>query len=104
MRDRAFKVRGNTAKIIDIHCKHCDSVQLRYQKDGTGGLLRCYLNRIVEEVDGIIEKTAQGGKLTCGTCRQVLGTPMVHTDRRPAIRLRPGYTYKRLSAFDNTYT
>ena len=36
-------------RTIDIHCMKCQSLLYRYSKGGTGGLVKCYLERIVEE-------------------------------------------------------
>ena len=43
-RDKYFKERGGTAKIIDVCCLSCGNILFVYQKDGPGWLKRCYLN------------------------------------------------------------
>jgi hypothetical protein len=45
-RGRFRATRGGKAVMFDIHCSSCDTKILWYQKNGTGNLLRCYLNRI----------------------------------------------------------
>ena len=44
-KDKYLRVRGGTARMLDIHCAKCGAWILKYQKDGVGQLLRCYLNR-----------------------------------------------------------
>lgn len=36
-------------RTIDIHCMKCRALLYRYSKGGTGGLVKCILERIVED-------------------------------------------------------
>jgi hypothetical protein len=49
-------------RTIGIHCMKCRSLLYRYKKGGTGGLVKCFEDRIVED------RTA--GDLHCHECGQ----------------------------------
>ena len=103
-KDKYLRARGGKAYMLDIHCAQCDAWVLRYQKDGPGQLLRCYLNRIFAppklerlQRDPNITEPRNMVNLTCSKCRSVIGTPMRHLDDRLAFHLRKGaYAKKRL--------
>lgn len=102
IRDKHFKARGSTAKFLEVVCKSCDDPVILYQKDGTGRLLRCYLDRIFEppkyaELQDKVATTDDMPNLCCMGCDEAIGVPMRHIDGRLAFRLRPGAYYKRKS-------
>ena len=93
-RDKYLRVRGGKARMLNISCSQCGTFLLRYQKDGPGNLLRCYLNRIFipEELekmqrDPVIREPKHMSTLVCAKCKTVIGTPMRHADGRLAFRL-----------------
>jgi LSD1 subclass zinc finger protein len=49
-------------RTIAIHCASCRTLLYRYSKGGTGGLVKCFVERIVED------RTA--GDLKCPRCGQ----------------------------------
>ena len=49
-------------RTIDIHCLKCRSLLYRYSKGGTGGLVKCFVERIVED--------RTRGDLECPRCGQ----------------------------------
>jgi len=49
-------------RTIGIHCRRCRALLYRYSKGGTGGLVKCFVERIVED------RTA--GDMTCPGCGQ----------------------------------
>ena len=49
-------------RTISIHCLRCRTLLYRYKKGGTGGLVKCFIDRIVED------NTA--GDLCCSGCGQ----------------------------------
>jgi len=53
-------LREMTRRTIAIHCSGCRSLLYRYRKGGTGGLVKCFVDRIVED------RTA--GDLRCPRC------------------------------------
>jgi hypothetical protein len=49
-------------RTIAIHCMKCRSLLYRYRKGGTGGLVKCYVERIAED--------RTNGDLRCHVCGQ----------------------------------
>ena len=49
-------------RTIAIHCSRCRALLYRYQKGGTGGLVKCFVERIVED--------RTSGDLRCHECGQ----------------------------------
>lgn len=92
-KDKYFRERGGTAKIINVSCMQCGRILFTYQKDGPGWLKRCYLNRIIhpEKYSRLQhEKELKDlGKLKC-ICGSVIGSPMKHKDGRIAFHLIRG--------------
>ncbi|MEI6731129.1 MAG: hypothetical protein WCK90_00460 [archaeon] len=95
-KDKYFRERGGTAKIINVNCMKCGNLIFVYQKDGPGWLKRCYLNRILwpEEYSKLINDKnitlpSQLKNLVC-VCGNVLGSPMQHKDKRIAFHLIRG--------------
>ena len=54
-------------RTISIHCAGCRQLLYRYRKGGTGALVKCYLDRIVED------RTA--GDLHCPGCMRLFARP-----------------------------
>jgi len=92
-KDKYFRKRGGTAKIIKVSCAKCNNLILIYQKDGPGWLKRCYLNRIIEPKYNSKINMEQLKNLTC-KCGEIIGLPMKHKDRRLAFHLIRG-NFKR---------
>lgn len=103
-KDKYLRARGGKMKILNIHCTHCGTWVLKYQKDGPGQLLRCYLNRILapQELEQLqrqptIKEPRNMSNLICSQCKSIIGTPMRHMDGRLAFHLRKGaYSKKQL--------
>lgn len=77
--------------MLDISCEKCESHICHYQKDGPGILKRLYLDRIT----GLVTDSE---KLTCLSCKEVLGIKIVYKkEDRPAYRLFAGSTTKKLA-------
>jgi len=101
-KDRYRNVRGGEAHLLDIRCVKCNSLIITYQKDGIGGLLRCYLNRIMypPELERLQYHFNRNNlkslpNLTCKSCGLLIGTPMLYMDGRVAYRLQRGNFLKR---------
>ncbi len=99
--DKYRKIRGGKAFMIRLFCL-CGAELLHYQKDSDGKLKRCYLNRIFGpenfeklQYDRGSTDPKNIAPLTCATCKQVIGMPIVHHDRRIAFRLRQGFFTKK---------
>ncbi len=90
--NRYTKSRGQPA-MLDMSCSACNTYLMRYQKDGPGRLLRCYLDRIhhPDKLKNIqYEKfdTNKTPKLCCNSCKKLIGIPMIYKkENRPAYRL-----------------
>jgi hypothetical protein len=102
--DKYRKARGGSTRLLDIFCVSCNGLLMKYQKDGKGNLLRCYLNRIfyppnLEQLqhDPKIQSPRDMLNLACSQCKSVIGTPMFYEDGRLAFRLRKGLYYKKLA-------
>lgn len=63
-------------RTIDIHCMKCRTLLYRYRKGGTGGLVKCYEDRIAEDLTN--------GDLACPQCGQEFA-------RRRMIRGKPAH-------------
>src|SRR4051812_34084406 len=101
-KDKFSRARGGSSKILDIHCTNCGAWVLKYQKDGPGNLLRCYLNRIVTpphlaalQYDPKIRESKDMPNLACPQCNTVIGVPIRHDDGRLAFRLLKGKYSKK---------
>ena len=84
--------------IINVFCEKCEHLILVYQKDRTGRIKRCYLNRIVSQASfAALQKQVKDhyklGNLVCNY-GSVIGFPMKYKDGRLAFRLIRG-KYKR---------
>ncbi len=49
-------------RTIAIHCRRCRTLLYRYRKWGTGGLVKCHVDRIIED--------HTDGDLCCPSCQQ----------------------------------
>jgi hypothetical protein len=106
--DRYRNARGGIAFVYELRCAACSRPILIYQKDGRGGLHRCYLNRILApaqlanlQVMARFTEPANLADLACSHCGLVIGTLMRHSDGRLAFRLRQG-TFQRKAIADST--
>ena len=94
-KDKYFRERGGSAKIINVSCMKCGKLLFIYQKDGPGWLKRCYLNRIIapekySKLQTLGLKEPKGlGNLIC-ECGETIGSPMRNKDRRLAFHLIRG--------------
>ncbi len=102
-KDRYSKARGGNSRFFDIFCGACNAHILLYQKDGSGALLRMYLDRIFAPPDlARLQFGAHDKKdvpnLECQKCHNLIGVPMVYeSENRLAIRLIRGSFAKKNS-------
>ena len=71
---------------IAIHCAQCRTLLYRYRKGGQGGLVKCLLERIVED--------RTGGDLKCPRCGQEFARFRT-IGGRPAHKIIQGKVYTR---------
>ena len=106
-RDRYSKARGGKSRFLDIFCSTCNNHIALYQKDGSGALLRMYMDRIFAPAELAILRHQHDNKkgvpnLQCPHCQTLIGTPMVYElESRLAFRLARGTFAKKNS--DGTY-
>jgi uncharacterized Zn finger protein (UPF0148 family) len=73
-------------KTISVHCRRCRTRLYRYKKGGTGGLVKCYLDRIVED--------ATDGGTSCPECGQEFARPITIAGK-PANKIIAGKVYTK---------
>lgn len=74
------------ARTISILCSKCRVLLYRYRKGGTGGLVKCFVERIVED------RTA--GDLRCPACGQEFAR-LKTIGGRPAHKIVQGKVFTR---------
>jgi hypothetical protein len=73
-------------RTISIQCMKCRSLLYRYRKGGTGGLVKCFVERIVED--------RTDGDLKCPNCKQQFARFKM-IGGRPAHKIIQGKVYTR---------
>lgn len=73
-------------RTIAIHCAACRTLLYRYRKGGTGGLVKCFVERIAED------RTA--GDLRCPACSQAFARP-IDIAGRAAHKIIQGKVFTR---------
>jgi ribosomal protein S27E len=73
-------------RTIAIHCRACGTLLYLYRKAGSGGLVKCLLERIAED------HTA--GDLRCPGCGQEFARPRMYGGS-PAHKIIQGKVYTR---------
>ena len=73
-------------RTIAIHCAGCRKLLYRYRKGGTGALVKCFVERIVED------RTA--GDLSCPGCHRVFARPGVLSGK-PIHKIIQGKVFTR---------
>ena len=94
-RDRFYRARGGTARLLRIACGYCGSYLCIYQKDGNGKLRRLYWDRL-SKATFVVAHTAGASQsdmrpAVCGACGHTVGAPVAYApENRLAWRLLPG--------------
>jgi hypothetical protein len=73
-------------RTIAIHCNRCRTLLYRYAKRGTGGLVKCYVDRIVED--------HTDGDLCCPACGEQFARERMIRGK-PAHKIIGGKVYTR---------
>ena len=73
-------------RTIAIHCAGCRTLLYRYHKGGTGGLVKCFLERIAED--------CTGGDMKCPQCGQEFAR-FATIQNRPAHKIIQGKVFTR---------
>ncbi len=79
---------------LDILCGQCGKFIVRYRKEGSGQLIRIYLDKILEpkSLAGLksIGSKSNLPALVCPECNNSVGHPMEHEGSRLAYRMIKG--------------
>lgn len=90
-RDKYKSSRGGYSRLLNLHCRKCNSLVAVYQKDGPGNLRRLYLDRIIspEKLVGLQKDNIKTVlPLKCCKCDSILGMPYVYgKEKRNAFRI-----------------
>lgn len=73
-------------RTISILCSKCRTLLYTYRKGGTGGLVKCFVERIVED--------HTGGDLRCPSCGQEFARERTIAGK-PALRIIGGKVFTR---------
>lgn len=100
IRDKYKSARSGASKILNIHCRECDTIVIEYQKDGTGNLYRLYMDRIMapDVYVGWQNKDINGIEpLRCLQCKTIIAMPYIHKkENRNAFRIIQEAMVKRI--------
>ena len=78
--------KGSKVYAIRIYCVKCKTLLYKYQKEGLGSLIKCYKDRIIEDLTK--------GDLKCPKCgEQFARETMMHG--RPVNKIIQGKVYVR---------
>lgn len=103
VRDRFSRARGGNSELLSLSCTRCNTEVMVYQKDGKGGLVRCYFDRMYLPKNPMnhfpLERNkplSQLPNLHCPSCNTVIGTPMMfNKEHRLAYRVIRGTLAKK---------
>ena len=73
-------------RTIAIHCSACRTLLYRYKKGGTGGLVKCFVERITQDFTH--------GDLHCPECKQQFARPL-NIAGRAAHKIIQGKVFTR---------
>lgn len=99
-RDKYKSARGGYSRLLNLHCRKCNTVFAEYQKDGPGNLRRLYMDRIMapDKLVGVEEKSIKDiSPLKCPKCGYVIGIPYIYKkENRKAFRVFQDALVKRI--------
>ncbi len=73
---------------VVVECK-CGKDIFKYQKAGTGRLIKCFLGRILEDYISLPKHLPTGASVLCSKCGERIGTiQLIHG--APAVKLNQG--------------
>ena len=90
-RDKYKSARGGHSRLLNLHCRKCDTVFAEYQKDGPGNLRRLYMDRIMapQNTVGLQNKNIKDiSPIKCPKCGFTVGVPYIYKkEKRKAFRV-----------------
>ncbi len=82
------------SKHLNISCGQCGNFLVRYKKEGSGQLIRLYLDKILGPKSltdlKFMSKKSSLPVLVCPECNHLVGHPMEHEGNRLAYRMIKG--------------
>jgi len=104
-KDKYKSARGGNSRLLDLHCRKCDTFIAVYQKDGPGNLRRLYMDRIMEpeKLVGLQHKSIKDVlPIKCDKCGFVVGLPYIYKkEKRNAFRTFQGALVKRIKKLNS---
>lgn len=90
-RDKYKSARGGYSRLLNLHCRKCNTIFAKYQKDGPGNLRRLYMDRIMapEALMGLEKKNIKSiPPIKCPKCDFIIGVPYIYKrENRKAFRV-----------------
>lgn len=71
---------------IEVYCSGCGTLLYKYKKEGSGSLVKCYTDRIIED--------HAKGNLKCPNCQQDFARQAI-IHNRPANKIIQGRVFTR---------
>lgn len=100
-KDKFTHARDGGSKILDLHCRNCDTVFAVYQKDGSGYLRRMYMDRIVspDSLVGLQNTNIDDiDPIRCSGCNTIVAMPYIYKkENRNAYRVFRDSVIKRIA-------
>jgi phage FluMu protein Com len=85
-KDQYLKNRKGYSQIYALYCAKCNELLAYYQKDGSGDLLRIYVDRINHSKYS--KDFKEDKKFLCPKCKRLIGLGYIYKkENRPSYRL-----------------
>ena len=99
-RDKYKSARSGYSRLLNLHCRKCDTIFAEYQKDGPGNLRRLYMDRIMapKKLVGQEKKNIKDiSPIRCPKCEVIVGMPYIYKkENRKAFRVFQDAFVKRI--------
>lgn len=100
-KDKFTRIRSGESRLLDLHCRACDTVFAVYQKDGSGHLRRMYMDRIVSP-DSLVglqnTNIDEIDPIRCSGCNVIVAMPYIYKkEKRNAFRVFRDSVIKRIT-------
>ena len=90
-RDKYKSARGGYSRLLNLHCRKCNTIFAEYQKDGPGNLRRLYMDRIIapQKIVGLHKENIEDiSPIKCPKCGFTVGVPYIYKkEKRKAFRV-----------------
>ncbi len=104
-KDKYKSARGGYSRLLNLHCRKCDTIFAEYQKDGPGNLRRLYMDRIIspKKLVGLEKKDIKDiSPIRCPECDFIVGMPYIYKkEKRKAFRVFQDAIVKRIKKLNS---